>query len=222
MSKWLYVARTIPSISDLFQPLEEAIRHCFLLTLTGRKGITDEERDLFALPCRFADLGIPNPTKVAGQQYINSQRVTATLTDLIIQQEYTYPAGVTTEQTTIKSKIKGQRHQQQQKEAERLCDKLPQDLQRVMDFCSEKGASSWLGVIAFEEHGFRLHKGALCLRYGWQLSHLPTHCVYGRNPMVEHAFSCSCGAFPTIRHNDIRDITASMLNATMYNVLVPL
>ena len=144
MSKWLYVARTIPSISDLFQPLEEAIRHCLLPVLTGRKGITDEERDLFALPCRLGGLGIPNPTKVPGQQYISSQRATAPLTDQIIQQEYTYPAGVTTEQTTIKSKIKAQRHQQQQKEAESLCEKLPQDLQRVMDFCSEKGTSGWL------------------------------------------------------------------------------
>ena len=33
--------------------------------------------------------------------------------------------------------------------------------------------------------------------------------------MVEHAFSCSCGGFPTLRHND-RDITASM--PTAYNV----
>ena len=35
--------------------------------------------------------------------------------------------------------------------------------------------------------------------------------------MVEHAFSCSCGGFPTLRHND-RDITASM--PTAYNVRV--
>ena len=175
MSKWLYVARTIPSSSDLFQPLEEAICHWFLPALTAGKGITDEERDLFALPSRLGGLGIPNPTKVAGQQYISSQRVTAPLTALIIQQECTYPAGVTTEQTTIKGKIKAQRHQQHQKEAASLRERLPQNLQRVMDFCSEKGASSWLEVIPFVEHGFKLHKGAfrdvLCLRYGWQLSH---------------------------------------------------
>ena len=71
VNKWLYVARTISSISDLFQPLEAAIRHCFLLALTDRKGITDEERDLFTLSCRLGGLGIPNPTKVAGQHYIS-------------------------------------------------------------------------------------------------------------------------------------------------------
>ena len=70
MSRWMYVARTIPNISDLLMPLEEVIRHQFLPALTGRRGITDEERDLFALPCRLGGLGIPNPTKVAGQQTV--------------------------------------------------------------------------------------------------------------------------------------------------------
>ena len=196
-----------------------------IFTSTHRKkGITDEERDLFALPCRLGGLGIPNPTKVAGQQYVSSQSVTAPLAALILQQECTYPADVTMEQTAINRKIKAQRHQQQQKEAASLREKLPQDMKRVMDFCSEKGASSWLGVIPLEEHGFRLHKGAfrdaLCLRYGWQLSHLPSQCVCGKNFTVEHAFSCSCGGFPTLRHNDIRDISASMLTEVCHNVCV--
>ena len=224
MSKWLYVARTIPNISDLFLPLEEAIRHRFLPALTGRSGITDEERDLFALPCRLGGLGIPNPTKVVGKQYISSQRVSAPLTALILQQERTYPEGVTMEQAEIRSKVKAQGHQEQRKEAERLRERLPQDMQRTMDFCSEKGASSWLGVIPMEEHGFRLHKGAfrdaLCLRYAWKLPHTPSHCACGSNFTVEHAFSCSCGGFPTLRHNDIRDITASMLTEVCHNVRV--
>ena len=85
MSRWMDVVRTIPNISDLFMPLEEVIRHQFLPALTGRRGITDEERDLFALLCRLGGLVIPNPTKVAGQQYVSSQRVTAPLTALILQ-----------------------------------------------------------------------------------------------------------------------------------------
>ena len=71
-------------------------------------------------------------------------------------------------------------------------------------------------------HGCRLHKGAfrdaLCLRHGWQLTtnhiYLPIVCVERENLMVEHTFSCSCGGFPTLRHND-RNITA-------YNVRVEL
>ena len=40
------------------------------------------------------------------------------------------------------------------------------------------------------------------------------------NLTVEHAFSCSCRGFPTLRHNDIRDITASMLTEVCHNVCV--
>ena len=35
-SRWTYVARTILDIGDLLLPLEEAIRHRFLTSLTGR------------------------------------------------------------------------------------------------------------------------------------------------------------------------------------------
>jgi len=35
---------------------------------------------------------------------------------------------------------------------------------------------------------------------------------------IEHAFSCSNGAFPTIRHNDIWDLTADLLSEVCHDV----
>jgi len=35
---------------------------------------------------------------------------------------------------------------------------------------------------------------------------------------VEHAFSCLFGGFPTIRHNELRDITAGLLSEVCHNV----
>jgi len=29
---------------------------------------------------------------------------------------------------------------------------------------------------------------------------------------MEHAFTCPCGGFPSIRHNEVRDLTASLLS----------
>jgi hypothetical protein len=56
--------------------------------------------------------------------------------------------------------------------------KNPSDLQQLMAFASEKGASYWLGVLPLTDHGFDLHKGAfrdaLSLHYGWQLIDLYT------------------------------------------------
>ena len=35
---------------------------------------------------------------------------------------------------------------------------------------------------------------------------------------VEHAFTCSTGGFPTLRHNDIRDLTADLMAEITSNV----
>ena len=35
---------------------------------------------------------------------------------------------------------------------------------------------------------------------------------------VECAFSCSFGGFPTIRHNELQDITAALLSEVCHNV----
>ena len=44
-SKWTYLSRTIPNISDLFQPLENAIRYKCLPALTGRSAFTEQKRE---------------------------------------------------------------------------------------------------------------------------------------------------------------------------------
>ena len=114
-----------------------------------------------------------------------------------------------------------QRQQDSEKTSE-LKGRLPNTLQRAMDVSSEKGASSWLTTLPIAEHGFALHKGAfrdaLCLRYGWRPSHLPSNCTCGKQLTVEHALSCSRGGFPSIRHNEVRDITADLLSQVCHNI----
>ena len=65
-------------------------------------------------------------------------------------------------------------------------------------------------------YSFSLHKGAfrdaLCLRYGWRPSHLPSHCVCGKQFSVEHAMNCHRGRLPSIHHNEIHNITADLLS----------
>ena len=79
-------------------------------------------------------------------------------------------------------------------------------------------------ALPIERYGFALHKtdftDALCLRYGWIPSHLPSHCVCGKAFSVSHAFSCPHGTFPIIRHNDIRDLTAKLLSEVCHDVQV--
>ena len=86
MSKWAYLQRTIPGISHLFLPLENAIRHQLLPSITGKDAFSDKEQDLLALPTRLGGLGITNLTKSADDCYTNSKKITAPPIQLILQQ----------------------------------------------------------------------------------------------------------------------------------------
>ena len=51
---------------------------------------------------------------------------------------------------------------------------------------------------------------AVALRYGRQLQQLPSTCACGAKVSADHSLSCPKGG-PSLCHNDIRDVTASLL-----------
>ena len=67
-----------------------------------------------------------------------------------------------------------------------------------------------------------LHKGAfrdaLALRYGWRPTGMPSLCACGKANGVEQALSCCKGGHVIRRHNEIRDVTASLLGEVTQNV----
>ena len=50
------------------------------------------------------------------------------------------------------------------------------------------------------------------LRYGWPIPGLPVSCLCGVGFNVQHAMSCKKGGFVTLRHNEVGDITATLLS----------
>ena len=102
-----------------------------------------------------------------------------------------------------------------QEEVDKIYGQLPDRPQKAVDLAKEKGASTWLTVLLLTEHGFTLHNSsfhdALALQYGWNPFHLPSKCECGNSFNVEPALSCRKGGFPSLRHNEIRFITASLL-----------
>ena len=86
-----------------------------------------------------------------------------------------------------------------------------------MDLSQEKGASTWLSVLPLEEYkgAFR---DALALRYGWSPANAPLNCACDTHFSVEHVLSCPKGGYPSIRHNEIRDLTATLLSEVCHNV----
>ena len=152
----------------------------------------------------------------------NSTRLTRPLVDLILQQSTSLPFDVIEAQSTARCKIHQELKQSQSVHSNELFAKLPASLQRSMEVASESGASTWLSLLPIQEHGFALHKGAfrdaLCLCYGWQPNLLPSTCVCGKTFSIEHALNCPCGGYPSIRHNELRDITASLLTEVCHSV----
>ena len=101
-------------------------------------------------------------------------------------------------------------------------NQLPNSLKRCMELSQEKGASAWLTALPIEHHGYALHKtafrDALSLRYNWPFQNSPSHCSCGHPFNIEHALSCKTGGFPAVRHNEVRDITASLLSEVCHGV----
>ena len=101
---------------------------------------------------------------------------------------------------------------------------LDTPLLRAMDLASVPGSSSWLTTLPIEEHGFRLHKGAfvdaLALCYGWAPLNIPSNCVCGAPFEVDQLLSCSRGGFPSLHHNEIRDLTAKLLTDVCNDVQI--
>ncbi len=126
-----------------------------------------------------------------------------------------------------KTSVREKRREQAKQSANKVRDSLPQPQQLAMDLGSEKGASSWLSVLPLEEHKFTLHKtafrDAIALgMVGPQQTAPSKHTFPLRLWTVvlhpTHALSCPRGGYPSIKHNELRDITASPLKKTCHGV----
>ena len=93
-----------------------------------------------------------------------------------------------------------------------------------LDLAMEKGASCWLNALPLKRYHFDLTKGefrdGIALRYGRDPVKLPSRCACGENFNVAHALHCPKGGYTHIRHNDIRDSFANLLNEVCNDVEV--
>ena len=158
---------------------------------------------------------IPDPSQLYTEA---STKITAPIVAMIAFQG-SDPRTATNEMKAIKSSVQSAKRDIHLAEAEALFNQLPPAQQRLLECTREKGASSWVSTLPIDEH-----KGAfrdvLCLRYGWKLQNLPLHCACGDSLSVDHAMSCHKGGFPTLRHNEICNLTANLLKEVCPNTCI--
>ena len=172
-------------------------------------------------PVHLGGLGLINPCSTAHSCFCDSEQLTAPLLALIVAQRATQ----TIDRDHIhqlKQSIRKHNHEHQTMVADTLQSDLFSSLKRCVDLAKESGSSSWLTVLPILEHGFHLHKSdfrdALSLCYGITPSNTSSTCQCGTSFSVDHAMICPFGGFPTIRHNEVRDLTASLLTEVCHNV----
>lgn len=219
--RWRYVMRTIPDTGPLFRPLELAIRNTLLPVLLKSPMMGDNERALLELPVSLGGLGITSPESLADTEYHNSVNLTRSLTDRIIAQDVhgDVDHAAIAEQKRIISKT---RLEQQKNCLVHLKTVLPAATVRKIDIAQETGASNWLTSLPIRANGFSLNKqefiDAIALRYGWPVEDLPNTCVCGNPNSIDHTMTCKKGGFVSIRHDEVRDLTASMLKEVCHDV----
>ena len=212
--RWLLLVRTTKDTSASLQPVEDAIRHKVLPALTGKQAISNAERKLFALPIKLGGLGIPILPDAASRE-LYSIAVTEPLVWSILKQSEESGFETEAQQKQVQRYVKDANKHRNEEDMKETLGLLTSSTQTAVILAQQKGASAWLGTLPIEEHGLALHKGAfrdaLALRYGWQPNGLPATCACGKANNVQHVLSCMKGGLPIHRHNDIRDLTASLM-----------
>ena len=233
-SKWNFLFRIIDfseaPISNILNSLELVISTQLIPALTTTAPPGDIVRDLLSLPSSKGGIGLVNPCVISIEQHSSSKLICAPFVELILHVssgmsvDYNDIINCISTQVAIRSRLRSDKRKYTIERAKHLREVLTPSLQHSFDLAGERGASVWLSTLPIEANGFALHKSAfrdaLCLRYGWTLRDLPSRCVCGNEGTVDHLLSCPNGGFPSIRHNELRDITATLLSEVCNNVTI--
>ena len=196
--------------------VDEIIRHRFIPSINGGHIVNDQERKILSLPPRLGGMGLKVFADEASKEYQNSNLITAKLQSQIL--------GEINNDDNVRTKyqLRIERRNHQQAKFEELVNELDEDLKRKMEALKRKGTSNWLTTLPIKEKGYTLTKqefwDAVCMRYNWPLERMPNDCACGEKFDVTHALSCKLGGFVTLRHNEIRDITAELLKEVCNDV----
>ena len=220
--RWKFIQRTVPEISEYFEELEYEINNTLLPAIIGRE-ISEQEREIIALPVRLGGLGIPMPDKECKHEYEASRQITNSLRDVIVSQKLMETGdrkGIANAKNLIKM-LNENRYKHAYKE---LLEKLDSNTKRALEMAKEKGASSWLTTLPLDWLGYTLNRqefrDSVALRYNWKIKDMPVYCGCGKENNIDHSLSCKKGGYVILRHNNIRDTTARLLEEFCYDVQI--
>ena len=217
-----YYMRTVLNISNFLRHIDDVITKEFIPAITGGVKCPENKRKLLSFPPKLGGLGIPVFSETSDFEYINSKMVTNQLCEKIIQQEKQYDRDNKIKE--IKNNITRTRLTRYHQILVDVRAHMNENQQRLNDINQEPEASSCILLLPLEDEGYVLNKqlfqDLIRIRYGWELTRLPKNCACGVKFGLQHALSCKKGGFATIRHNQVRNITATLLNEICNDVQI--
>ena len=219
--KWNYVMRTTPNISRFLTSIEEALMLNFIPSITGQQ-INDLDRKVYTLPVRHGGMAIDDPNQISDREYNNSLKMTEQIWTAMVEQR----GHLVIDKEKLldtKKEICKEKKEKTKTLKQSLLDNMTSKQARQIALISEKGASAWLSALPIEQYGFVLNKqefyDAVALRYNFHIPNRSKTCSCGANNTEDHCLICKRGGFVSMRHNTIRDTTASLLAKVCKDVI---
>ena len=219
--KLTYHIRTLPNIKQHLTRLDALVDQLFILAITDDHTCSDDERLLIPLPVKKGGLAIPIFFSIAELEFFNSRAATDQLIKHINDQVITAQIDNTLLKNSKRNIVKA-REEHNDTVLQQLRAKMSPEQLRANDLTMMKGASSWLTILPLKAEDYNLNKrefyDSLCLRYRWTPKYLPPVCPCGKSFNVDHAMSCMKGGFVHRRHDEVRDLFASLLQDVCHDV----
>ena len=223
-SRWRYhmCSHGLPE-PDAFGRLDNVIDNNLIPAITGRKNMSAIERSLIGLPVKSGGLSIPAIGPHAVHQWTSSMASAWPVIDLLRRPDADIaPADLQAKVMALRN-AERRRMATAAKEAQVALRPELSPCQRVLlEIAADAGVSSWLTAEPLAVNGFALNKACfrdgLALHYGWGIDGLPPTCVCGRDMSVDHALTCPTGGYPSLRHNELRDVLVEVMTSAIPDV----
>ena len=222
--KLTYYIRTKSNIKQHLTRLDAIVDNVFIPAITDGHLCTTNERLLLSLPVKKGGLAIPIFSTMANFESANSRASTEQLVKHIYNQDSTAP--VDTEQLiTTTRRIAIAKEEQSSSILQQLRENMNPEQLRANDLARMKGGPSCLTTLPLKSGNFSLNKrefyDALSPRYRWTPKYLPSMCPCGKRFDVDHAMSCMKGRLVHRRHDDVRDLFATLLKDIYHGRAAP-
>ena len=220
--EWNFLPRIVPDCGDLFRPLEEVIDESFLPQLLGWE-FSAEERQLFALPVKFAGLGIIDPTTTACPPLETSRKATDHLSSAI---QGRVEVNLRTHQQAVLAARSEHRIVRKAGSAAVLSEVISsfsESKQRAVRRAADHPIGAWLSVTPSIKNNAALSprefRDRVATRYHKPLVQMPSVCDgCGAEFSVDHGLNCPKGGDVIERHNEIRDVTGQLTSMAFSHV----